>query len=166
MMFCCWDAKWCKVASDDLALTRLWFKSLGSNYSHTFAGGVFFLRQSYITPSTLQVPMLWKTVCSICRDLGKKKCFQVGTRVVVWGTNETSGAFVVFKLVMQLIAGSSRSIASGLIFECCIGLDVWLVMDAVIFFTYTQVSKVNYIAFDFSGLNSIQAFARKVYISL
>jgi hypothetical protein len=57
--------------------------------------------------------------------------------------------FAVFRLVVQLIVGSSRSITSGLIFECCIRLDVWLVMEVVIFFIYTQVSKVSYIAFDF-----------------
>jgi hypothetical protein len=60
-----------------------------------------------------------------------------------------SGVFAIFRLVVQLIAGSSRSITSGLILECYIGMDVWLVMEVVIFFTYTQVSKVSYIAFDF-----------------
>jgi hypothetical protein len=63
--------------------------------------------------------------------------------------NKSCGAFAIFKLVVQLIVGSSRNIASGLILECCIGLHVWLVMEDVIFFTYTYVSKVSYIAFDF-----------------
>ncbi len=131
MMFCCWDVERCKVLGDGLTWPRFDLRTLVATIPCNCWRHVFLRTKLYHTlypPS----PVLWKIVCCICRGLGKKKCFQVRTRVVVWSPNEGSGVFEVFKLVVQLTTRSSRSIASGLILECCIGLDVWLVMAVVI----------------------------------